>query len=329
MNETSTPTPHLFDQWLLNALVGTPLNGPLSRGRYWSLRAIRELRLAISDPIVATCIGKSRLRLPLSHELPLYKRKFPDYALNLGRVALHVRHKYQSMTMIDVGANVGDSLAVTRTLSDHPVLCIEGEHRFFQFLVENTRHMPDVEVEHTFVGAAGDHIRAVRSERGNAQVLLGPSPGPRNIATLSETLARHPRFAAAKFVKLDAEGFDCRIIRAELPLLRRNRPVLFFEYYPHACHLTGQEPLSTFSVLSQAGYSTLLIYQNVGRYFMTLALDQVHALKDLHCFLEDLQGFCDVVAFHEDDNDIVVSIRAEEYANRAVAARKVSVNGRH
>jgi FkbM family methyltransferase len=41
--------------------------------------------------------------------------------------------------MIDIGANVGDSVAIVREQSDYPILCIEGNETYFQILEENLR----------------------------------------------------------------------------------------------------------------------------------------------------------------------------------------------
>jgi FkbM family methyltransferase len=313
-----------FDQWLLNAALDTPLAGLGNRARYRLLRGIRHLRLSLSDPPVNFSLGPHRLRVPLSHELPFYKRRLPDYALNLGEISLHARRKYPSMTMIDIGANVGDSVAVVRNFSDHPVFCLEGEPRFFKLLQENTVHLPAVEIEQTFIGAAGDHVSSVSASRGNAQVRLGSAPSRANICTLSEVLSRHPRFASAKLLKIDAEGFDCRIIGAEAEFLRRARPILFFEYDPKSCELVGQEAFPVFAQLSSLGYSTVVIYQNVGKYLMSLNLDQFDALEDLHHFIYDLGGYCDVVAFHQEDVELAIRLRASEYASRATLRRSAA-----
>lgn len=304
-----------FDQWLVHALSNGPAGHLPGRGRYWLLRVIRKMRLGLSDPIVSAPMCGHRLQLPLSHELPIYRTLFPGYAANLGRLSAEVKRKYPNLTMVDVGANVGDSVATVRMFADPPILCVEGEPRFFLLLRENTRQMPDVELEHTFLGATGDHIRSVNVQRGNAQVLLGPAPGANPICTLGEVLARHPRFASSKLLKLDAEGFDCKILASEIQLLKQNKPVLFFEYYPQSAEMAGQDALQLFPLLSQIGYSVLLIYRNIGKYFMTLNLDNASSLEDLHCFLVDLGGFCDVAAFHEEDKDIAARVRAIEHAN--------------
>jgi FkbM family methyltransferase len=312
MSETATSTAPFFDQWLLNALLTTPINGRVSRAKYRLLRGIRQTRLCFSDPVVTFEMESCHLRLPLSHELPFYKRTFPHYAQNLGRIAFHTWQKYPDLTMIDVGANVGDSVAVVRMSSDLPILCIEGEPRFFQILEENTRKLPDIELDQTFLGVKGNSIRGIAVERGNACIHLGSGPSRANICTLSESLARHPRFASSKLMKLDAEGFDCKIIASEPELLQRNKPVLFFEYFPESARNAGYKPFSVFPFLCKLGYSTLLIYQNVGRYFMNLNLNQINLLKDLHCLLVELRGFCDVAAFHKEDQDIATNVQAAE-----------------
>jgi hypothetical protein len=93
MTENGLPAASFFDQWLLSALLRTPDDGFLSSGKYRILRGIRQLRLILSDPIVVFPLGQCRLCLPLSHELPFYKKMFPEYGLNLGKVSFHVRQK--------------------------------------------------------------------------------------------------------------------------------------------------------------------------------------------------------------------------------------------
>jgi len=315
-----------FDQWLLDTSLNTPVDGLGNRTRYHLLRGIRRLRLLISDPRVTFSLRAYNLCLPLSHELPFYRRHFPDYAANLGRVSFYARQKYPDLTMIDVGANIGDSVAIVRSYGDMPVLCLEGEPRFFRLLKENTRNLSTVEIEQTFIGAPGDQIGRIDANAGNAQVLLGQTLSRASICTLSEALARHPRFATAKLLKIDAEGFDCRIIAADANLLKKTKPILFFEYYPKCAELIGQEAFPVFTTLSSLGYSMILVYHNLGRYFISLTLDQQDALQDLHHFISDLGGYFDVVAFHKEDLEIAINIRAAEYANRRL--KEESNNGK-
>ncbi len=319
----------IFDQRLLDALLATPVSGSMNRALYRILRGIRRLRLLWSDPLVSFSLGAFKLKLPLSHELPFYRRSFPTYAINLGRITRHVSRKYPDLTVIDVGANVGDSVAILRHNGLPPILCVEGEPRFFQLLTENTRHLEDLELEQTFVGANGDQFGSIYSHHGNAEVRLGLAPGTAKLCTLSEVIARHPRFSGAKLLKLDAEGFDCRIIASENELLRRTRPVLFFEYYPTCCELTGQAAFPVFSQLAALGYSNLLIYENQGRYSKALELGQTGALTELHESLVKVSGYFDVVAFHAEDSDIAEELQIAEEAAQSRGARYAGERSGH
>jgi FkbM family methyltransferase len=319
----------IFDQWLLDAMLATPVTGFANRVQYRLLRAIRRLRVRLADPLVVFTLGPCKLKLPLSHEFPFYRRAYPSYAINLGRICRHASRKYSDLTVIDVGANIGDSVAVLRSYGSSPILCIEGEPRFFQLLAENTRHLNDLEREQAFVGASGDHIGSIHARAGNAEVRLGSAPGAAKLSTLSEVVARHPRFSRAKLLKLDAEGFDCRIIAAENELLRKNRPVLFFEYYPTCCELTGQPAFPVFAQLAALGYSHLLIYENQGRYSKALEFGQMHALSDLHEFLVKVAGYCDIVAFHAEDSDLAEDARATEEAALSSESRYAPERSSH
>jgi FkbM family methyltransferase len=301
-----------LDQWLLDALVATPRKGILSRGRFRALSALRQGRLRFSDPLVRFPIGQVTLILPLSHELPLYRRTLPEYGLNLGRVVESVHQKYPKCTMIDVGANIGDSVAIVRAHAHIPILCVEGESRFFLLLEANTRNLDDVKLEHAFLGADGDHAKAVHVERGTARIELGAGTGRATMRTLGQVVSRHPRFSMAKFLKLDAEGFDCRIICCETEFLSVNNPVLFFEYHPPLCAVAGYDPFPVFTQLAEIGYSLVLIYENTGRYLLSARMTQRKVLEDIHHYFAKMSGFCDVVAFHSEDLDIAEAIRNSE-----------------
>jgi hypothetical protein len=72
----------------------------------------------------------------------------------------------------------------------------------------------------------------------------------------------------------------------------------------------------------------ILVYQNLGRYFISLTLDQQDALQDHHHFISDLGGYFDVVAFHKEDLETAINIRAAEYATRRLNEESSNGNTR-
>jgi FkbM family methyltransferase len=164
---------------------------------------------------------------------------------------------------VDVGANVGDTAAVIRAATDVPILCVEGEEHFFRLLEETARRFdPTPELERSFVEAPA--LGRIEVARGTARVLAGAeeirtSPLPR-------ILERHPRFAEPVLLKLDTDGLDVPILLANLDLLARLRPVLFFEYDPHL----GATPV-VFERLREVGYEWMHVYENTGEHLETIS----------------------------------------------------------
>jgi FkbM family methyltransferase len=217
----------------------------------------RKLLIRLGDPLVRYQIGQAELELPLSHELPFYRHDHPLYDSAIGRIAAEL-----GGPVVDVGANVGDTAAAVRERSDAPVLCVEGDERFFELLERNAPQLAPVELERAFVGV-GQGV--VERGRGTARVVRGAGELPSK--SLGQVLDAHPRFASPALVKLDTDGYDVPIVLAELDLLARVQPVLFFEYDPHL----GAEPV-VFERLRAIGYERMHVYENTGEHVETVEL---------------------------------------------------------
>ena len=230
------------------------------RARLKAAIEARRLLVRLGDPLVRHRIGGVELELPLSHELPFYQRDHPLYDRQLGVLAAEL-----GGPVVDVGANVGDSAAAIRAESDVPILCVEGDPTFFALLARNARAIGAVELEQAFV--EGPERGGVERGAGTARVVEGAEP----LASkpLAQILDEHPAFARPALIKLDTDGMDVPILLANLPLLARLRPVLFFEYDPAA----GASP-EVFERLREAGYGTADWYENTGGHVGTLQLPE-------------------------------------------------------
>src|SRR5439155_22784770 len=121
------------------------------------------------------------------HDLPLSPRA-------IGRIAAEA-----GGPVGDVGANVGDTAAAIRAHSDVPILCVEGDDRFFALLERNAPALAPIELEHAFVEAPA--LARVERSAGTARVV----PGDRPVRTkgLAQILEEHATFAKPALVKLD------------------------------------------------------------------------------------------------------------------------------
>jgi hypothetical protein len=96
-----------------------------------SVKLIKKI-LAKRNPLINYKLNGYNLKFPVLHALPLVMQEYPDYADNLTRVAKCIQQKYSDLTIIDVGANVGDSVFMLKRDVLCPILCIEGDPRFFE-----------------------------------------------------------------------------------------------------------------------------------------------------------------------------------------------------
>ena len=234
---------------------------PSTRAGRARLKAAIGLRRALvfaRDPVVRHRIGAVELELPLSHELPFYRHDHPDYDRAIGTIAREV-----SGPVVDVGANVGDTAASIRSETDVPILCVEGDDRWFELLERNARRLGDVELERAFVEAPA-HARVERGA-GTARLVEGDDELPAK--PLARILDEHPRFSSPALLKLDTDGMDLAILVANLELLARIRPTLFFEYDPHL----GAEP-GIFVRLHDVGYRAADWYENTGKLAASVTL---------------------------------------------------------
>jgi FkbM family methyltransferase len=303
----------LAGQFLLDSLIAPT---PARSGKLRRLASVsRRAFLRVSDPLVTYEMLGARLTLPLSHELPVYRSVYPQYAQNLMTIASYVHDKYEDLTAIDIGANVGDSVVMLRAAGTFPILCIEGDDKFFQLLMQNVAQFNAIETEHIFVGAPSmAQGLAVRRSRGTARLEnVGAADGVA-MAGLEDILDRHERFRAAKLVKLDTDGFDCIILVNTAQVLSAVHPVVFFEYDPHFYEHGAFDCFSVFASLTACGYQRAIFWDNTGDYLMCIDLDDIALLTDVHTFYSGQNGarYCDIAVFSGEDLDICDGIRLTE-----------------
>ena len=236
----------------------------------------------MGDPAVAVTVGEQALVVPLSHDLPLYQTRYPDYSENLGRVAAALVAAEPGASIVDIGANVGDSVAIIRhRVADVPILCIEGDDHFLPYLRRNVRGLEEaVEVAAVYVrysaGAGERELTVVRS-RGTAQLVdrAGALHSPAvTTQSLGSILADHPNFARPALIKLDTDGHDADILLQAEAVLAACVPVVFFEFDPQmASGAGGVDPQAALELLARLGYRRALFFTNTGALADTLDAD--------------------------------------------------------
>jgi FkbM family methyltransferase len=266
-------------------------------------------------------IGRTKIVLPADHALDRYQTVYKKYDRALGEIARLISGKYPGFCAIDIGANVGDSAALISTHQEVAILCIEGGLPFVPFLLENARRLgPQVEIEIAFIGddASTDRLVLDVDPAGTAKLVPGALTGGVEIKSLASILAKSPRFASPKLLKIDTDGFDFQIITSSVDLIGKLRPVVFYEYAPFLREHGIVEGLQSIRSLVDAGYAHFIVYDNFGNYLIHLDTEDMAQFVDLNVFLassranETTVGYFDVCAFVPEDRDLFEALRRYE-----------------
>jgi FkbM family methyltransferase len=302
----------VFDAWLRHPRVGW-----VDRSIARALGLVRRVLCTLGDVRVRYKLHDTELELPLSHALPMYRQAHPRYSENIGRLAQQVAARYPALTCIDIGSNIGDTVAILFAHGRFPVLCIEGNDFYYELLRRNLAPFGDLVVtEKAFVGdRQGLFPGRIQAAFGTGAVVpdsTGSHAVP--VQRLSDILNRRPEFRASKLIKIDTDGFDCRIIRSETQLFGEIRPVLFFEYDPHHDARQGEDDYGVFGDLKLLGYRGVLVYEHTGELLLSssLADDGVMEGVHRHCLSPRRPCYVDVCVFHEDDQSLFDEVSQAE-----------------
>ena len=272
--------------------------------------------IKLSDPLISYKIAGFDLLLPFSHQLPFILKNYPLYSSNLARLAKYVKQKYENLQFIDIGANIGDSIALLRKEADFAILCIEGDEQFLSVLEKNVTLFAEVYIVQAYLGESSNNIRGTTIKQGGTAHLTENKVGDNiiEVKKLSDVLKDYPSFWQSKMIKVDTDGFDCKILRGAADFLKSAKPIIFFEYDPFFLAEQGDDGISLFNDLSSYGYKNLLIYDNFGDLMLSANINNSRLLEELHLYFSGRLGhrYCDICVFHTEDSDLFEISRERE-----------------
>jgi FkbM family methyltransferase len=242
-------------------------------------------------------------------QISLYKY-YPTSNTQLARLAKLVTSKYNDASMIDVGANVGDTIAVVRSQVNIPIIAIEGDAFSYSFLQKNVTQFNDVVILSQFLGEEKKELFVSMDKEGWNNTIIPDEQGTKklDLKTLDEVLIENKlEQRNIKLLKIDTEGFDTIILRGCKKTISKDHPVLYFEYNGENMNKIGEDGLSTLLSLKAYGYSSIHIYDCINNLVMVTTLDDSDTLRQLHEYAhkkESMIPYYDICLFHNNDSDL-------------------------
>lgn len=299
--------------------------------RCWSA-ARKRLARALNDPVCSLLVHGRPLRLPLSHPLPAYLDLFPFYDRLPGRLATLLRSAVPHIHGIDVGANIGDSLAAFGVRSGDRFLALEPSTVFHALLLENFGTAPEVTVVRAVCGdSVPDALRGWQIHESLGTARVQPTAGAPRVAetTLDTCVHGTPWETQTRLLKIDTDGHDFAVLRGARKLLKTCQPAVLFECAPHGNPAYIEEALHAFQLLCEAGYTHLLLYNNFGHLLGREPLDEPARMRSrLEHQLADSSYFFDLLAlppaileeFHRSEMTAFAGLPADRFPGNFPAA---------
>lgn len=255
--------------------------------------------------------GAYEIEAPENHLLIKVLKSQPYRDLCVGITAKYISAKYPDATMIDIGANIGDTAALIATYARNKLILIEASDYFYDILVRNTSQLPnDIVIKKVLISDGSKVSGFFRHSEGTAS-FHEREDGEAKINTERLSSVADEKTC---FIKTDTDGYDFKILIDSLEWLASAHPAILFENQIYNNQdLNSADDLYT--RLMQIGYAYFIVWDDPG--FHLVSTTSLDILKDLNRYLfkvfqndghKSIYNY-DVLCLHEIDKDVYQDIR--------------------
>jgi FkbM family methyltransferase len=271
----------------------------------------------------AVKVGKFKIQINNNNVIKYCYEYCKDYGAQLSRLTALLSKYYNNLEVIDIGANLGDSVSLVKTGADVPVIAIEGDSLLIDLFNTNTEQFENVSLVTTFLSDSAGTLNCTFSKVGHNLTIV-PSEKSKDtretnfsdIDTLYKTAIINDN---CKLLKVDTEGFDLKIIKGGDKFLAVVNPVIIFEFNRENLMNTETDPFSFFPWLLSKGYNNILFYESDGRFMFSSTLSNLAFMKQLFDYVDGKAAkiyYMDIVVFHLKDDALAHDFIQGEEKNR-------------
>lgn len=224
-------------------------------------------------PVRRTVQGVSMV-VPRRHPLPYFAWDGSPYGQNLVELGRMVTASRGRVTLLDIGANIGDSTAQVLDASPGEAVCVEPDPQWHRYLQTNALQQGRAVLEPSLLVPTIDATAAetgkgwapVHHAGGTTRFERRDTGRPPHAITPLLLLERYPQLASVGLIKSDTDGFDPWLIPSVASAFAMSSPILFFEYDPHLALLAlpNDAPGDIWAALADLGYDGGVVWNNYG-----------------------------------------------------------------
>ena len=262
-----------------------------------------------TSKVTKIMLGGKSIKMHSGNPLCFEYKNYPQLNAHIGSVAALVQRQFPGAWAVDVGANVGDTLAILKGQASMPVICVEGDPICYELLEENAQQFKEVFLVKTFLSDKPGQSKVVLDKAGWNTTLtpVKTESSGQNLQfrTLDEVVQALSRQATIKLLKVDAEGYDMRILRGAASILERHKPVINFELNRYNIEPLGESVGDFFDYLVSLEYLNFILNDPLGGLICSINESNKAIWEDLYRY--SYLGrpiYFDVWGFHKTDKNL-------------------------
>lgn len=251
--------------------------------------------------------GNFEILAPSNHLLINFQSTQPFRDLCIGITAKFVCEKYPNSTIIDVGANIGDTAAIIATYTKSKMILVEGSDYFFDILNLNVKKISNETVLHKAFVSDGSKLTGSLHYWGGTSFFK--ESNDKNSRTINSVRLCEIADGQTTFVKIDTDGYDFKILLDSIDWLSNSTPAILFENSVRNLEdFVNSQQL--FSKLRQIGYQYFIIWDDAG--YHIVSTKSLEVISDLNSYLlkiwngnghKSIYNY-DILCLHSKDEDI-------------------------
>lgn len=250
-------------------------------------------------------IGKFEICVPPNHALPKYQFRFKLYDRFLPHL---VKFLDSPGTIIDIGANIGDTTIAMLQNCKNPIISIEPSDYFYKYLEKNISSLDKTLIDRVslfknLIGTSELSGSLDHTKKGTASINLVNSNPNNNFVKLDELIDHSINIS---LLKVDTDGFDYDVLLSGKKTIEHSKPMIFWENeINNNLQFEGYKKLYAF--LESIGYSYIYLFDNYGN--ILYEDNKFETLIHLNKYILSMSKFgctrtfyyTDILAVHEKD----------------------------
>ena len=241
--------------------------------------------------------------------------RYKDYDKALPRICRELKNIDNYLGVVDIGANIGDSLSLINDQVDGNFLCVEGDEKFFPILNRNVELIKKpslVKTEKCYCGNKNGDFYVVR-ENGTARIVKNISSNSLlSVKTLNDIINKNILLGPFNILKIDTDGFEIDVLNSGEKFLKEYKPLIYFEFTPQLYAANGQDYKDIFNLLKECGYNESLFYNNFGEVIKKINIYDYSEIEEMVNKIDEKNiYYYDILIYHKDKNEYSKILESE------------------